>query len=64
MISSNLLACTTAGPQCLPSRAPERRGFLRIALRSETEAASFGKQCRPAVVPERPLNGGDNSVLV
>jgi hypothetical protein len=44
MISSNLLACTTAGPQCLPSRAPERRGFLRIALRSETEAASFGKQ--------------------
>jgi hypothetical protein len=44
MISSNLLACTTAGPQCLPSRAPERRGFLRIALRSEAEAASLGKQ--------------------
>jgi hypothetical protein len=44
IISSNLLACTTAGPQCLPSRAPERRGFLRIALRSEAEAASFGKQ--------------------
>jgi hypothetical protein len=37
--------------------------------REAAEAASFGKQgaifnqrCRPVDVPERPLNGGDNSV--